>query len=105
MNNYEIARNMTNYGLADEIDEAKLNAFIETRIKQALVNIDYIKLVSGNTNQLMNEVKQIVKDTCKFGTIETLKQPKNIAMASVGAGALFGGGFLAGKKLKIKKKK
>lgn len=105
MNQYLEARDMTNYGLSDEIDEKELNKFLETRAKQALVNLNYAKLISGDTSQLVNEIKLIVKDTCKWGTIETLKQPKNVAMVGVATATTFGLGFLAGKKLKIKRKK
>jgi hypothetical protein len=104
MNNYEIARDMTNYGVSDEIDPAKMNAFIDRRLKEAAVN-NAFKLVKGDTVNFTNEVKEIFKDTCKFGTIETLQQPKNLAIAAVSVVTVFGLGLLAGKKLKIKKKK
>jgi hypothetical protein len=104
MNNYADARNLTNYGLNDEIDPAKMNAFIDKRLKEAAVN-NALKLVQGDTVNFTNEVKEIFKDTCKFGTLETLQQPKNLAIAAVGVVAVFGIGYFAGKKLKIKRKK
>jgi hypothetical protein len=104
MNQYADARNLTNYGLNDEIDPAKMNAFIDKRLKEAAVN-NALKLVQGDTVNFTNEVKEIFKDTCKFGTLETLQQPKNLAIAAVGVVTVFGIGYFAGKKLKIKKKK
>jgi hypothetical protein len=104
MNPYLQAKNMTNTGLADEIDPAKMDAFINKKLKEAAIN-NAFKLVSGDTVNFTNEVKEIFKDTCKFGTLETLKQPKNLAMAGVGIVTVFGLGLLAGKKLKIKRKK
>jgi len=104
MNQYANARNLTNYGLNDEIDPAKMNAFIDKRLKEAAVN-NALKLVQGDTVNFTNEVKEIFKDTCKFGSLETLKQPKNLAIASIGVVTIFGLGLLAGKKLKNKRKK
>lgn len=104
MNPYAQARNMTNNGLAEDIDPKKMDAFLDKRLKEAAVN-NALKLVSGDTVNFTREVKEIFKDTCKFGTVETLKQPKNLAMAAVGVATVFGLGLLAGKKLKIKRKK
>lgn len=91
--------------MGDEIDPAKMDAFLDKRLKQAITNINYLKLVGGDTQQLMTELKQISKDTCTFGTIETFKQPKNLAIIGATALGLVGIGVYAGNKLKIKKKK
>ncbi len=91
--------------MGDGIDPAKMDSFLDKRLKQAITNINYLKLVGGDTQQLMTELKQISKDTCKFGTIETIKQPKNLAIIGVSALGLVGIGILAGKKLKLKRKK
>lgn len=104
MNPYAQARNMTNTGLAEEIDPKKMDAFIDKRLKEAAVN-NAFKLLKGDSVDYLKETKEIFKDTCKFGTLETLKQPKNLAMAGVGIVTVFGLGLLAGKKLKIKRKK
>lgn len=104
MNPYLQARNMTNTGLADKIDPKKIDAFIDKKLKEVAVN-NAFKLLKGDSVDFLKETKEIFKDTCKFGTLETLKQPKNLAMAGVGIVTVFGLGLLAGKKLKIKRKK
>lgn len=104
MNPYAQARNMTNTGLAEDIDPKKMDAFIDKRLKEAAVN-NAFKLLKGDSVDYLKETKEIFKDTCKFGTVETLKQPKNLAIGAVAVATVFGLGFLAGKKLKIKKRK
>lgn len=104
MNQYAQSRNMTQYGLNDDIDPKKMDAFLDKRLKEAAVN-NAFKLIKGDSVDYLKETKEIFKDTCKFGTLETLKQPKNLALAGVGIVTVFGLGLLAGKKLKIKKRK